>query len=192
MVKKLKTKKKSPKQLKALRELRNIVTGWTDKDFQKWNSFSEYLDIQRKKNKKIEKLLTDADIENLSIPSFTNYLEDNSFNSEEENDNDDSDYDRTYSKKKKNKKQKQKKSNVKKPLTAFNFFCKEKGNELRKSNPSLRDHDFWSALAEEWKKLNEKEKQIYVKKSENDKIRYQNEINKEQVQSKKIKKKKKK
>ena len=180
MVKKLKTKKKSPKQLKALRELRNIVTGWTDKDFQKWNSFSEYLDIQRKKNKKIEKLLTDADIENLSIPSFTNYLEDNSFNSED------------YSKKKKNKKQKQKKSNVKKPLTAFNFFCKEKGNELRKSNPSLRDHDFWSALAEEWKKLNEKEKQIYVKKSENDKIRYQNEINKEQVQSKKIKKKKKK
>ena len=190
MVKKLKTKKKSPKQLKALRELRNIVTGWTDKDFQKWNSFSEYLDIQRKKNKKIEKLLTDADIENLSIPSFTNYLEDNSFQDEEEID--DSDYDESNTKKKKKKNKKQKKSNVKKPLTAFNFFCKEKGNELRKSNPSLRDHDFWSALAEEWKKLNEKEKEVYMKKSENDKIRYQNEINKEQVQSKKIKKKKKK
>ena len=192
MVKKLKSKKKSPKQLKALRELRNIVTGWTDKDFNKWNSFSEYLDIQRKKNKKIEKLLTDADIENLSIPSFTNYLEDNSFNSEDEDENYDSDYDNSYSKKKKNKNKKQKKLNVKKPLTAFNFFCKEKGKELRKSNPSLKDHDFWSALSEEWKKLNEEEKQIYVKLSENDKIRYKNEINNEQSKSKKIQKKKKK
>ena len=190
MVKKLKAKKKSPKQLKALRELHNIVTGWTDKDFEKWNSFSEYLDIQRKKNKKIEKLLTDADIENLSIPSFTNYLEDNSFRDKDENN--DSGYDESYSKKKKKKNKTQKKSNVKKPLTAFNFFCKEKGNELRKSNPSLIDHDFWSALSEEWKKLNEKEKQIYVKLSENDKTRYKNEINNEQAKSKKIQKKKKK
>ena len=190
MVKKLKTKKKSPKQLKALRELRNIVTGWTDKDFQKWNSFSEYLDIQRKKNKKIEKLLTDADIDNLSYPSFTNYLEDNSFRDEGENE--DSDFDESYSKKKKKKNKKQKKSNVKKPLTAFNYFCKEKGKELRKSNPFLKDHDFWSALSEEWKKLNENDKKIYVELSENDKKRYQKEINKEQTKSKKIKRRKKK
>ena len=190
MVKKLKTKKKSQKQLKALRELRNIVTRWTDKDFEKWNSFSEYCDLQRKKNKKMEQLLTDADIDNLSIPSFTNYLEDNSFQDEEEID--DSDYDESNTKKKKKKNKKQKKSNTKKPLTAFNYFCKEKGKELRKSNPSLRDHDFWSALSEEWKKLKEKDKNIYVKLSENDKKRYQKEINKEQVEPKKTKRRNKK
>ena len=190
MVKKLKTNKKSKKQLKALRELHNIVTRWTDKDFEKWNSFSEYCDLQRKKNKKMEQLLTDADIDNLSIPSFTNYLEDNSFQDEEEID--DSDYDESNAKKKKKKNKKIKKSNAKKPLTAFNYFCKEKGKELRKSNPSLRDHDFWSALSEQWKKLKEKDKKIYVKLSENDKKRYQKEINKEQGKPKKAKRRNKK
>ena len=186
MAKKIKGRKKSSKQLKALRELHNIVTKWTDEDFDKKGPFSDYCEIQRKKDKKMEKLLTDADLDNLSIGSFTNYLEDNSFR--EEDFDDDSDYNNSYKKKTK-KKKKQKKSNIKKPLTAFNFFCKEKGAEIRKTNPSLKDHDFWSALSDKWKKLNEKEKQIYVKLSEKDKKRYEKEVNKDNIISKKIKKK---
>ena len=181
MAKKTKVKKKSSKQLKALRELHNIVTSWTDKDFEEKGPFSDYCYTQRKKNKKLDQLLTDADLDNLSITSFTNYFEDNSFRDEDE---EESDYNESYTKKKKNKK-----SKVKKPLTAFNFFCKEKGVKLRKKNPTLKDHDFWAALAEDWNKLNERKKKKYMKLSEEDKKRYQKEFNKEKDQKKKNKKK---
>ena len=50
MAKKTKVKKKSSKQLKALRELHNIVTSWTDKDFEEKGPFSDYCYTQRKKN----------------------------------------------------------------------------------------------------------------------------------------------
>ena len=171
---KQKSKQKSKKQLKALRELHNIVIQWTDEDFDKKGPFSEYCFAKRKKDKKMDKLLTDADIENLSIASLTNYLEDNSFQDENEVE---SDYDDSYPKKKR-KAKKQKKSKVKKPLTAFNFFCKDRGKELRKKNPGLMDHDFWATLSAEWKILDDKKKKVYIKLSENDKKRYQKEKNK--------------
>ena len=88
MAKKTKVKKKSSKQLKALRELHNIVTSWTDKDFEEKGPFSDYCYTQRKKNKKLDQLLTDADLDNLSITSFTNYFEDNSFRDEDEEESD--------------------------------------------------------------------------------------------------------
>ena len=182
MAKKIKVKsnKKSKKQLKALRELHNIVTKWTDDDFDKKGPFSDYCSSQRKTNKKLDQLLTDADIDNLSIASFTNYLEDNSFRDE----NEEEDYDDFYAEKKK-KNKKQKKSNVKRPLTAFNYFCKEKGAELRKQNPPLFDHDFWATLADKWKKLSKKDKKVYEQLSEKDKKRYQREINKGKTKTKK-------
>ena len=102
MAKKLKGRKKSSKQLKALRELHNIVTKWTEVDFDKKGPFSDYCETQRKKDKKMEQLLTDADLENLSIASFTNYLEDNSFR--EEDFDDYSDYNNAYNKAKINHK----------------------------------------------------------------------------------------
>ena len=46
-----KNKKKTSNQLKALRELHNIVTSWTDKDFEEKGPFSDYCYTQRKKNK---------------------------------------------------------------------------------------------------------------------------------------------
>ena len=181
-----KAKKKSSKQLKALRELHNIVISWSDKDFEKKGPFSDYCYKQRKRNKKMDQLLKDADFDNLSIASFTNYLEDNSFQSEDFND--DEDYnEKSFTKKKPKKKasKKIKKSNFKKPLTAFNFFCKEKGPELRKKEPNLKDHDFWATLSADWKKLSDKDKSIYVKYAEKDKKRYQKEIEKENLKNKK-------
>ena len=180
-----KNKKKTSNQLKALRELHNIVISWTDKDFDEKGPFSDYCFSQRKKNKKLDQLLKDADFDNLSMGSFTNYLEDNSFQSE----SDDDENDINYEKKPKTKKsiKKKQKTNVKKPLTAFNFFCKEKGAELRKKNPSLIGHDFWAALSIEWKKLNVNEKNKYVKFAEKDKKRYQKESNKENKNKKKEK-----
>ena len=179
---KIKSKKKSKKQLKALRELHNIVTKWTDDDFDKKGPFSDYCSSQRKTNKKLDQLLTDADVDNLSIASFTNYLEENSFRDEsEEEDYNDEDFDI----KKKKKKKKQKKSDVKRPLTPYVFFCKEKGAELRKENPSLFIRDFWVTLADKWKKLDEKEKKVYEQLSEKDKKRYEREMNKGPTKTKK-------
>ena len=191
MAKKTKTKQKSKKQLKALRELHNIVTQWTDKDFEKKGPFSEYCEIQRKKNKKMNQLLTDADLDNLSIASLTNYLEDNSFR-DEEFDEEDIDYKESKTKmKKKGKKKKQKKSKVKKPLTAYNYFCYYRGPEIRRKYAELTDHDFWAALADEWKKLDENDKKIYIQLSEKDKKRYQNEVNEgKNGVNKKVKRKK--
>ena len=165
---KIKSKKKSKKQLKALRELHNIVTKWTEDDFDKKGPFSDYCQSQRKANKKLDQLLTDADIDNLSIASFTNYLEDNSFRDESEEDDDD------FEIKKKKENKKQKKSEVKRPLTPYIIFCKEKGAELRKQNPSLVE--LWVTLADQWKKMDEKDKEIYEKLSEKDKKRYEREL----------------
>ena len=128
----------------------------------------------------MDQLLTDADIDNLSIVSLTNYLEDNSFRDEDEED-----YDDDFDDKKKKKNKKQKKPDVKRPLNAFNYFCKEKGAELRKQNPSLIFHDFWAILADKWKNLNEKEKKVYEQLSEKDKKRYEREVNKGQTKTKK-------
>ena len=179
---KIKSNKKSKKQLKALRELHNIVTEWTDDDFDKKGPFSDYCYSQRKKDKKLDQLLIDADIDNLSIASLTNYLEDNSFR--DENEEEEEDYDDFYAEKKK-KNKKQKKSNAKRPLTAFNYFCKEKGAELRKQNPSLFGHYFWATLADKWKKLSKKDKKVYEQLSEKDKKRYQRDINKGKTKTKK-------
>ena len=68
-----------------------------------------------------------------------------------------------------------KKINIKKPVknrTAFMIYLHENKNKIDKNNciVSLRN------LGQIWKKLGEKEKNKYIKKSEEDKIRYKNEL----------------
>ena len=68
-----------------------------------------------------------------------------------------------------------KKIKIKKPIrsrTAFMIYLHENKNKIAKDNciESLKN------LGENWKKLNKKEKDIYIKKSEEDKIRYKNEL----------------
>ena len=68
-----------------------------------------------------------------------------------------------------------KKNNIKKPVknrTAFMIYLHENKNKIDKNNciVSLRN------LGQIWKKLGEKEKNKYIKKSEEDKIRYKNEL----------------
>ena len=70
---------------------------------------------------------------------------------------------------------KKKKIDIQKPKrfrTAFMIYLHENKNKVDKKNSieSLRD------LGQKWKSLNEQEKNIYIKKSENDKQRYNNEL----------------
>ena len=52
------------------------------------------------------------------------------------------------------------------------IYLHENKNKIDKNNciKSLKN------LGENWKKLNEKERNVYIKKSEEDKIRYKNEL----------------
>ena len=70
---------------------------------------------------------------------------------------------------------KKKKVEIKKPIryrTSFMIYLHENKNKIDKNNciTSLKN------IGELWKELNEKERNIYVKKSEEDKIRYKNEL----------------
>ena len=70
---------------------------------------------------------------------------------------------------------KKKKVEIKKPIryrTSFMIYLHENKNKIDKNNCiiSLKN------IGELWKKLNEKERNIYVKKSEEDKKRYKNEL----------------
>ena len=70
---------------------------------------------------------------------------------------------------------KKKKIEIKKPVrhrTAFMIYLHENKNKIDKNNciKSLKN------LGENWKNLKEKERNVYIKKSEEDKIRYKNEL----------------
>ena len=70
---------------------------------------------------------------------------------------------------------KKKKIEIKKPVryrTSFMIYLHENKNKIDKKNciTSLKN------IGELWKKLNEKERDIYIKKSEEDKKRYKNEL----------------
>ena len=78
-------------------------------------------------------------------------------------------------KEKNNYNYKKKTIDIKKPKrfrTAFMIYLHENKNKVDKKNciESLKD------LGQKWKKLNKQEKDIYIKKSENDKQRYKKDL----------------
>jgi len=64
----------------------------------------------------------------------------------------------------------------KKALAPYMFFCQEQREVVKAENPDITFGEIGKILGAKWKDLSEKEKKPYMKKAENDKKRYQAEI----------------
>lgn len=68
------------------------------------------------------------------------------------------------------------KSDVKKPMNAYVFFCQDKRPQLMADNPNMKFGELTKVLAEKWKAMSDEEKQPYVKSAEDQKAAYHRQI----------------
>jgi hypothetical protein len=71
--------------------------------------------------------------------------------------------------------EKPKKPRAKKALTSYIFFCQKNREIIKNDNPKLSPKDITKKLGNMWKSLSDKEKEPYIKLSEQDKKRYNEE-----------------
>lgn len=64
----------------------------------------------------------------------------------------------------------------KKGMSAFMLFSNEQRNKIKADNPESSFGEIGRKVGEAWKALSEKQKQTYVKKAEEDKKRYESEM----------------
>jgi hypothetical protein len=64
----------------------------------------------------------------------------------------------------------------KKGMSAFMLFSNDQRNKIKTDNPELSFGEIGRKVGEAWKALSDKQKQVYVKKSEDDKKRYESEM----------------
>jgi hypothetical protein len=64
----------------------------------------------------------------------------------------------------------------KKGMSAFMLFSNDQRNKIKADNPELSFGEIGRKVGEAWKALSDKQKQVYVKKSEEDKKRYESEM----------------
>lgn len=64
----------------------------------------------------------------------------------------------------------------KKGMSAFMLFSNDQRNKIKTENPDLSFGEIGRKVGEAWKALSDKQKQVYVKKSEDDKKRYESEM----------------
>jgi len=64
----------------------------------------------------------------------------------------------------------------KKGMSAFMLFSNDQRNKIKADNPELSFGEIGRKVGEAWKALTDKQKQVYVKKSEEDKKRYESEM----------------
>jgi hypothetical protein len=64
----------------------------------------------------------------------------------------------------------------KKGMSAFMIFSNEQRNKIKAANPEASFGEIGRKVGEAWKALSDKQKQVYVKKSEEDKKRYESEF----------------
>lgn len=74
------------------------------------------------------------------------------------------------------KKKKKDPNAPKKGMSAFMIFSNEQRNKIKTENPDSSFGEIGRKVGEAWKGLNDKQKQVYVKKSEEDKKRYESEM----------------
>jgi len=86
---------------------------------------------------------------------------------------------KTEPKKKKGTKRKkdddEEKNVIKRPLTAYMYFCKDQRADLAAANPDKKFGEIGKLLGEEWKALSEKEKRKYEEQNAVDKERFEQE-----------------
>lgn len=64
----------------------------------------------------------------------------------------------------------------KKGMSAFMLFSNDQRNKIKAENPDLSFGEIGRKVGEAWKALTDKQKQVYVKKSDEDKKRYESEM----------------
>ncbi|CAI5476506.1 unnamed protein product [Closterium sp. Yama58-4] len=64
----------------------------------------------------------------------------------------------------------------KRPLAPYMFYCKEQREVVKANNPDVSFGELGKILGAQWKELDDKEKRPYMKMAEDDKKRYQDEI----------------
>ena len=64
----------------------------------------------------------------------------------------------------------------KKPLNSYIFFGKDKRDEIKKENPTLKSTEIMGELGKQWKGVSDKKKKKYTKLAEKDKERYNEEM----------------
>lgn len=64
---------------------------------------------------------------------------------------------------------------VKKPKSAYLFFCDDKRPSVQKKNPGKKMGDISKILGDLWKNISDEERQKYVTQHEKDVERYENE-----------------
>ncbi|MCQ2818075.1 MAG: HMG-box domain-containing protein [archaeon] len=64
----------------------------------------------------------------------------------------------------------------KRAISAFFFYNQERRPILKKEKPSLSNTEIISEMSKEWKALPEAKKKPYITKAENDKKRYEKEM----------------
>lgn len=65
----------------------------------------------------------------------------------------------------------------KKGMSAFMLFSNECRGKIKDENPNASFGEIGAKVGEAWKKLTEKEKEVYINKAEKDKERYKQEMN---------------
>ncbi|KAK8805387.1 hypothetical protein WA158_002043 [Blastocystis sp. Blastoise] len=63
-----------------------------------------------------------------------------------------------------------------KPLSAYMFFCQDKRNELKVQKPTLTNQELVKEMGTMWQALEEKDKSTYDIMANNDKTRYESEV----------------
>jgi hypothetical protein len=73
-------------------------------------------------------------------------------------------------------KAKKDKNAPKKPLSAYMIYAVENRERVKKENDGIAFGEIGKLLGNEWKQLNEKDKEKYIKKADEDKKRYETEF----------------
>lgn len=74
------------------------------------------------------------------------------------------------------KKNKEENPSPKRARSAYIYFCTEKREEVKKSNPSISNTEILSELGKMWKSLTDKKKKPFVDMANKDKKRYEEEM----------------
>ena len=74
------------------------------------------------------------------------------------------------------KKAKKDKDAPKRPISAYFFYNQERREQLKKEKPELDNKELIKVMSEEWNKLTDAQKKPYVQKAEDDKKRYNQEM----------------
>lgn len=86
-------------------------------------------------------------------------------------------------------KESKKDNNVKRALSAYNFYSKLNRSRITKENPEVDNKEIMGLIGKEWRKITEKEKDKYIKMAEDDKERYLDECEEAGISIKTKKKK---